>query len=245
MKLTRVALEFPAEVRPRDKQPHKPSDRGRADDYARRCLADSLRRDESAFPLYTLWSEEWESDARDKYHEGLRVWGDQAQIRAVYRDHGLDSRMVAGLRRAVANRQPIVFRSLFGRIDPVELNTEGGPYVIEVGEVWKPPSVHERLVSELREAGIYPTIEVVRTWSRNRRDNAWQYLNEFDTDVPEFLKYYRQEGLFTVTHLTAMGSRETVCGLRTVAPEQMTLHAGRVTCQACLRRITHHEAAEE
>jgi hypothetical protein len=88
--------------------------------YARRCLADTLRRGEAAIASHLLYPQLLDDTVPDQRRLGMHAgfaWGALAETCAVYVDRGFTSGMAEGVRRASAPRPhgggpAVVFRAL-------------------------------------------------------------------------------------------------------------------------------------
>lgn len=86
-------------------------------EYARACVADSLRRGEAPYASHLLYTQPGilRDEVPEEREQGISAgfaWGDRADLRAVYLDRGMSGGMRAGIRAALAAGQPIEFRSL-------------------------------------------------------------------------------------------------------------------------------------
>lgn len=84
-------------------------------EYARRCMKDSLDRGEAPYAshlLYTQMLDDFDAAERKLGMEAGFVWGEAAQTVAVYTDRGMSSGMIEGIKRAQARGARIEFRSL-------------------------------------------------------------------------------------------------------------------------------------
>jgi hypothetical protein len=84
-------------------------------DYARRCMKDSLDRGEAPYAshlLYTQMLDDFDPVERKLGMEAGFAWGQAANTIAVYTDRGMSSGMIEGIKRAHARGATIVFRSI-------------------------------------------------------------------------------------------------------------------------------------
>lgn len=113
--MKRVIIESPLGNRPDDTR-CTPEEFESNVQYARRALADSLRRgNEAPFGshiIYPLCLDDATPEERKLGMEAGFCWGEAADLIAVYVDRGITSGMVAGLERHQANNIPIEYRSI-------------------------------------------------------------------------------------------------------------------------------------
>lgn len=84
-------------------------------EYARRCMSDSLKRGEAPYAshlLYTQMLDDFDPEERKLGMEAGFLWGEAANTVAVYTDRGMSSGMIEGIKRAQARGANIEFRSL-------------------------------------------------------------------------------------------------------------------------------------
>lgn len=86
-------------------------------EYAKRCMRDSLKRNESPYASHLLFDQEGILDdryqsERDRGMNAGFAWGAVAELCAVYIDLGISDGMQAGIERAKANHIPIEYRRL-------------------------------------------------------------------------------------------------------------------------------------
>jgi hypothetical protein len=84
-------------------------------DYARRCMKDSLDRGEAPYASHLLYTQMLDDDLPNERKLGMEagfLWGEAAQTVAVYTDRGMSSGMIEGIKRAQARGANIEFRSL-------------------------------------------------------------------------------------------------------------------------------------
>lgn len=84
-------------------------------EYARRCMKDSLNRGEAPYAshlLYTQMLDDFDPEERKLGMEAGFLWGEAAPTVAVYTDRGMSSGMIEGIKRAQARGARIEFRSL-------------------------------------------------------------------------------------------------------------------------------------
>jgi hypothetical protein len=83
--------------------------------YARRCMADSLRRGEAPFLSHLLYPQVLDDDKPTQRKQGIEAgleWGQCAGLTAVYLDRGLTKGMMLGLEEASIKRRKIEIRHL-------------------------------------------------------------------------------------------------------------------------------------
>lgn len=85
--------------------------------YARRCMADSLRRGEAPYCSHLLFTQPGILDDTVPAERTLGIaagleWGKQADLTAVYIDRGISSGMQQGIDSAKKNRRKVEYRSL-------------------------------------------------------------------------------------------------------------------------------------
>ena len=93
--------------------------------YAARCMQDALRRGEAPYASHLLFDRPGVlNDAVPAERElGIRAglaWGERAELRAVYCDHGITEGMARGI-AARPKGQQVVFRMLDGKIEDFEV----------------------------------------------------------------------------------------------------------------------------
>lgn len=96
-----------------------PEDIARHERFARACLADCFARGEAPFCSHLLYTQEGilRDDVPEERRLGIEagfLWGDGADLRAVYTNLGITSGMRQGIARAEAIEQPIEYRELEG-----------------------------------------------------------------------------------------------------------------------------------
>lgn len=192
--------------------PFSPSN-GRTTDqniaYGRAALLDSLSRGEAPYASHLLYTQVLDDTDIDERRTGMQagfVWGSRADLVAVYIDHTITRGMLAGMKRALSRRCPMVFRSLHGVTGTINVSMEGGPYPVEIGKVWTPPDPIEVLVDLLGLVDHAVPYSTVRAWTRKQRDEAsdWAaavHLEASDNDVtvpdrPAHLAGFEQMKLF-------------------------------------------------
>jgi len=87
-------------------------------DYARRCLRDSFTRGEAPFASHLLYTQPGVLDDKDPSEraQGIGagfVWGEVADLVAVYIDRGISKGMRDGIDVALERGTTITYRSLF------------------------------------------------------------------------------------------------------------------------------------
>jgi hypothetical protein len=87
--------------------------------YAKACVRDSLARGEAPFASHLLYAQEGILDDAipEERAKGIQAgfeWGEAATLVAVYEDRGITVGMEAGIARARAHGQAVVFRRLDG-----------------------------------------------------------------------------------------------------------------------------------
>jgi len=83
--------------------------------YARRCVADSLRRGESPYASHLFFTQVLDDDNHEERALGIAAgvaWGEVADAVIVYADHGISRGMNQGIRRAIRQGQAVEIRLL-------------------------------------------------------------------------------------------------------------------------------------
>lgn len=85
--------------------------------YARRCMHDSLARNEAPFASHLLYDQEGMLDDTHPDHRRLGMsagfaWGRVAELCAVYTDLGISNGMKLGIDLAIHNSVPVEYRKL-------------------------------------------------------------------------------------------------------------------------------------
>lgn len=88
----------------------------RNEDYARSCLADSLRRGEAPFASHLLYTQpgvlrDYVSSEREWGIRAGFAWGEMAEATIVYTDLGISEGMKRGIEAADKAGRPIEYRS--------------------------------------------------------------------------------------------------------------------------------------
>ena len=88
-------------------------------EYARKCLLDSLRRGEAPFASHLLYPHQHvlNDAALDEREEGMQAgfaWGDIADARVVYADHGISPGMARAIHRSRTLGQLVEYRKILG-----------------------------------------------------------------------------------------------------------------------------------
>lgn len=91
----------------------------RNEEYARRCLADSLHRGEAPIASHLLYTQpgvldDTNPDERAQGIDAGLAWGKHADLTAVYTDRGMSRGMEYGIANAEAAGRPIEYRSIGG-----------------------------------------------------------------------------------------------------------------------------------
>lgn len=86
-------------------------------EYARKAVADSLKRGEAPFASHLLYTQEGILDDTKKEERSLGMfagfeWGKRADLVAVYQDLGVTSGMKAGITRAEKQGIPVELRNI-------------------------------------------------------------------------------------------------------------------------------------
>lgn len=87
----------------------------RAIAYARACLLDSVRRGEAPIASHLLYTQILDDSVHDEREAGIAcgfAWNTQAELVAVYGDHGLSSGMRRGVELAESLGIPVVERRI-------------------------------------------------------------------------------------------------------------------------------------
>ncbi len=87
--------------------------------YARACMRDCLRRNESPFASHLLYTQEGVLDDTDPENRELGIaaamdWAAKANKTVVYTDLGISQGMKYGVERAEQERRPVEYRTLEG-----------------------------------------------------------------------------------------------------------------------------------
>lgn len=83
--------------------------------YLREAMRHALLQGESPFASHALYTQVLDDDIPDERELGIQaglVWGEQADLRAVYDDLGITKGMKQGIEHAAEIGQPIEFRSI-------------------------------------------------------------------------------------------------------------------------------------
>ena len=85
--------------------------------YARRCMADSLKRGEAPIASHLLYTqpgilEDNNPEERKLGMEAGFAWGELAEATIVYTDRGISSGMKVGIERAELAGRQVVYRSI-------------------------------------------------------------------------------------------------------------------------------------
>lgn len=83
--------------------------------YARRCMRDSLRRGEAPFASHLLYTQVLADTVPEDRQLGIKagfVWGNMADLVAVYVDYEPTPGMEKGIARAEFAKQPVEYRSI-------------------------------------------------------------------------------------------------------------------------------------
>lgn len=86
-------------------------------EYARKCMADCLKRGEAPFASHLLYTQDGilDDDIPHERQLGIEagfVWGELAEKVVVYQDLGISDGMQLGIDKATARGVPVEFRSL-------------------------------------------------------------------------------------------------------------------------------------
>jgi len=86
-------------------------------EYARRCLADCLRRGEAPFASHLLYTQPGVLDDAVPAERRLGIeaglaWGDRAHVTVCYIDRGITPGMQQGIDRALDSGRPVEFRTI-------------------------------------------------------------------------------------------------------------------------------------
>jgi hypothetical protein len=87
-------------------------------DYTRKCMADSLKRGEAPYASHLLYTQPGILDdtipaERAQGMEAGFIWGQCAELTAVYTDLGISPGMQKGIERAKKDGRPIEYRKIF------------------------------------------------------------------------------------------------------------------------------------
>tara|TARA_R100001369_G_scaffold38842_1_gene64761 strand:+ start:4939 stop:5301 length:363 start_codon:yes stop_codon:yes gene_type:complete len=83
--------------------------------YARRCLWDSILRDESPFASHLLYTQVLDDKISEQRQKGMKLalaWYEVAELCAVYMDRGMTEGMESGIKHAKSLGIPIEERML-------------------------------------------------------------------------------------------------------------------------------------
>lgn len=84
-------------------------------EYARACLRDSLSRGEAPFASHLLYTQVLDDHKQDERRTGIQaglIWGELAELIAIYTDLGISPGMELGIKRYRKKFIPIEMRSL-------------------------------------------------------------------------------------------------------------------------------------
>lgn len=84
-------------------------------DYARRCMADCLRRGEAPFASHLLYPQVLDDLHPAQRRQGIEAglaWGKHADKTVVYTDRGISPGMQLGIDRAIHEDRPVEYRTL-------------------------------------------------------------------------------------------------------------------------------------
>jgi hypothetical protein len=89
--------------------------------FARACMADCLKRGEAPYASHLLLTQKGILNDSDPNERALGimaglVWGESADLVAVYTDRGISSGMKQGIKAAQASGTPIEYRTLWERL---------------------------------------------------------------------------------------------------------------------------------
>lgn len=168
-------------------------------EYLREAMADCLRRGEAPYASHALYTQPGVLDdtilaERKQGIEAGFAWGKKAALRAVYCDLGFSSGMVAGMKQAIDQRQPLAFRLIRVRDadHTIDVDMEGGPYAVPVNVEWIPPCPYEILRDQLTEVSQVVPVGTLKAWTRQQRDEARHWAKHPDTPKPNHLVGYEQ-----------------------------------------------------
>ena len=90
-------------------------------EYARKCMADCLKRGEAPFASHLLYTQDGilDDDIPHERELGIEagfIWGEQAEKVVVYQDLGISGGMQLGIDKATARGIPVEYRSISGVI---------------------------------------------------------------------------------------------------------------------------------
>lgn len=83
--------------------------------YARQCMLDSLSRGEAPFLSHLLYTQVLDDRIQAERQAGISaglVWGEVAELTAVYVDFGVSGGMVQGIRHAWNNKRKVEYRAI-------------------------------------------------------------------------------------------------------------------------------------
>lgn len=96
-------------------------------EYARRCCLDSLSRGEACYASHIFFTQFQDDTIPDQRRAGMEagfVWGEAAEMVAVYVDFGVSKGMAEGIEKAEARGIPVEHRSIGGGVSSLP-KTEG------------------------------------------------------------------------------------------------------------------------
>lgn len=90
-------------------------------EYARKCMADCLKRGEAPFASHLLYTQDGILDDDIPHERELGIeagflWGELAEKVVVYQDLGISGGMQLGIDKATARDIPIEYRNILGGI---------------------------------------------------------------------------------------------------------------------------------
>jgi len=84
-------------------------------EYLALCFADSLARGEAPYASHALYTQFLDDNDPEQRKQGIecgQAWGKQADLIAVYTDHGISDGMSQSIEKYYLNNIPIVNRSI-------------------------------------------------------------------------------------------------------------------------------------
>lgn len=90
-------------------------------EYARRCMLDSLKRGEAPFTSHLLYPQVLDDANASERKQGIEAglaWGKKADLTVVYTDRGISEGMRLGIARANKEGRRVVYRQLHAANPP-------------------------------------------------------------------------------------------------------------------------------
>ena len=93
--------------------------------YLKRCLLDSLRKDEAPFASHGFYTQILNDQIPKERSLGMKAgltWQDKADLVAVYFDYGITKGMELGIKNALLAKVPVIYRHIGknkGKVKPI------------------------------------------------------------------------------------------------------------------------------